>query len=219
MLAAFAKLPLPRFKKLKSEVLHGFVKCDDGRLYHRVLAAEALRAYEKKLAFQTKRETDAERLRKWREKQKANAGETRFVPEGQGQYRDSTGTGTYVSPLPPARQGNPEFDLQWFQDLQANYPPGTYRQATWLTAERSIRLHLERGATAAEIRDGVDRYRAQCIARGDVIGTQFVMGPAKFFDLTEPQFREPVPPPASKAQIAQDANVTAAQEWLARSAS
>jgi Protein of unknown function (DUF1376) len=34
--SAFARLPLARFRKLKHAVMHGFVKCSDGRLYHPV---------------------------------------------------------------------------------------------------------------------------------------------------------------------------------------
>ncbi len=91
--AAFSRLSLARFKKVKDRVLHGFVKCSDGRLYHRFLAAEAVKAFERKAAFKKRRDTDAERLRKWREGQRTNANEThdetkdetRFVAEGQGQ--------------------------------------------------------------------------------------------------------------------------------------
>ena len=96
--AAFAKLPLARFRKLKTEVMRGFVKCSDGRLYHRFLAQEATSAYAKKKAFRMKRDADAERLRKWRVSQRETPDETpgetpvetRFVAEGQGQgqYRD-----------------------------------------------------------------------------------------------------------------------------------
>jgi hypothetical protein len=93
VISAFAKLPLPRFRKIRDEVLRGFVKCSDGRLYHRTLSAEAVVAFERKVAFQRKRETDAERLRKWRETHRETPhetqGETRFVREGQ----DSTGQG------------------------------------------------------------------------------------------------------------------------------
>jgi uncharacterized protein YdaU (DUF1376 family) len=87
--AAFARLPLAKFKRLKSQVLHGFVKCSDGRLYHRVLAGEAANAYQRKLSFQKRRNDDAERLRKWREKR----GETRCDAEGQD--RESTGQGLH----------------------------------------------------------------------------------------------------------------------------
>ena len=93
VIAAFARLPLGRFKKLRAEVLRGFVLCDDGRLYHRVLAVEALNAFNKKHAFRARREKDAERLRGWRankfqtkdETRCETADETRFVREGQGQ--------------------------------------------------------------------------------------------------------------------------------------
>jgi uncharacterized protein YdaU (DUF1376 family) len=99
--AAFARMALPRFRKLKEEILRGFVKCSDGRLYHKVLAVEALKAFGKKQAFRRKREGDAERLRRWRngrdetadETHDETVGETRFnervemgfVAEGQGQ--------------------------------------------------------------------------------------------------------------------------------------
>lgn len=93
--AAFAKLSLAKFRKVKDEVLRGFVKCSDGRLYHRFLASEATAAFARKKAFQAKREADAERLRQWRASQRGNKnetapatrdethGETRFVAEGQ----------------------------------------------------------------------------------------------------------------------------------------
>lgn len=89
VLAAFARLPLVRFRKVRAAALRGFIKCSDGRLYHRVLAEEAAKAYAKSRRFKQKRETDAERLRRWRETHSETPGETppetRFVQEGQGQ--------------------------------------------------------------------------------------------------------------------------------------
>ena len=93
-ISGFARMPLARFRKLRDEVMRGFVLCSDGRLYHRTLAVEAINAYERKVAFQRKREADAERLRKWRsgtkhetriETASETSDETRFVAEGQGQ--------------------------------------------------------------------------------------------------------------------------------------
>jgi len=43
-----------RWPKLRAGALRGFVKCSDGRLYHPVIAAFALRAWEKKQATQRK---------------------------------------------------------------------------------------------------------------------------------------------------------------------
>jgi uncharacterized protein YdaU (DUF1376 family) len=115
--AAFAKLALPRFRKLKAEVMRGFVKCSDGRLYHRTLAAEAVKAFDRKQAFRKKRETDAERLRKWRkgegetrcetgdetrgETPGETQSETRFVAEGQGQGQGQVRDRDKDNPPPP----------------------------------------------------------------------------------------------------------------------
>ncbi|MGH9592091.1 MAG: DUF1376 domain-containing protein [Bryobacteraceae bacterium] len=86
-----------RWPKIRQMALRGFVKCADGRLYHRFLCVEVGHAFERKMAFQRKREADAKRLNEWRKKQSQNADETRFnggfetrcdmrfVAEGQGQ--------------------------------------------------------------------------------------------------------------------------------------
>jgi hypothetical protein len=113
--AAFAKLPIAKFKKSKEAIMRGFVKCSDGRLYHTFLSTEAMRAFERKKAFQNKRETDAKRLKKWRASHNGNGNlnddETRFVAEGQGQgqgqgLEGSNQEGSYpgrVVALSPAR--------------------------------------------------------------------------------------------------------------------
>ncbi len=69
--------------------LYGFSKCSDGRLYHAFLATEALVAFDNRLRADKKRESDRERLAKWRETKKCkhdarlpddteNRSETRF---------------------------------------------------------------------------------------------------------------------------------------------
>ncbi len=100
VLAAYSRLSPPRFRKLKSEILRGFIRCGDGRLYHRTLAEAATAAFARKKAFKEKRDKDAERLRLWRGKQDGNAdetasetrfetnSETRFVAEGEGGERE-----------------------------------------------------------------------------------------------------------------------------------
>ena len=57
--------------------LRAWVKCSDGRLYHPVVAEKAIEALAQKQRSQRKREHDAERLRRWREKQAETADETR----------------------------------------------------------------------------------------------------------------------------------------------
>ena len=50
--------------------LHGFVKCSDGRLYHRVLSAEALQAWDRRKEHRDLQDGKNERQRRWRERQR-----------------------------------------------------------------------------------------------------------------------------------------------------
>lgn len=97
VIAAFARLSPTRFKKLRNQIMRGFVKCSDGRWYHTVLAETALAAFRYKQSFQRKREQDAERLRKWRESQGKTHlethSETRFTTEGQAQEQEQLSEG------------------------------------------------------------------------------------------------------------------------------
>src|SRR5690242_7035852 len=45
VLASFAGVPLSKWKKIRDVALRGFVKCSDGRQYHKVLAEDAVRAF------------------------------------------------------------------------------------------------------------------------------------------------------------------------------
>lgn len=97
-LAAFAELPLARFRKLRPLVTRGFVLCNDGRLYHHVLAADALKAYGHKLKYQVRREADRKRLEEWRENKRRNRGDTPDETADETRFeRSSTGTGTGTS--------------------------------------------------------------------------------------------------------------------------
>lgn len=94
VLASFASMPLPRFRKARAMVMRGFVQCSDGRFYHRVLAAEALRAWERKKAYEVRREAERRRLDEWRKKRRRTPSETpdetRFVAEDTIRDRDDS---------------------------------------------------------------------------------------------------------------------------------
>lgn len=141
--AAFSKLPLAKFRKLKDEILRGFVKCSDGRLYHRVLSEEATGAYERKLAFQKRRAADAKRLAEWRKNQRAThdethsetapetPSETRFVQEGQGQGQDRDQERKKDAAAPPPEVVSPK-DRLWRDGIEAigalaKKPPSEFR--------------------------------------------------------------------------------------------
>lgn len=59
------------FRKHKAGALQGFIKCADGRLYHPVVAEQALASWEGRETFKSKRSAAAERQARWREEQKA----------------------------------------------------------------------------------------------------------------------------------------------------
>ena len=90
--AAFARLTVAKFRKVKEAVLRGFVKCSDGRLYHSFLATVATNSYQRKVAFRKKREVDSTRLRNWRDSKREThietPDETRFVAVGNGKERE-----------------------------------------------------------------------------------------------------------------------------------
>lgn len=90
------------WRKARDGAMRGWVKADDGRLYHPVVAEKALEAWKDRQAYRRKRELDRERLATWRERKQAGNGdetrretadETRFeTPKGvEGQWRDSGG--------------------------------------------------------------------------------------------------------------------------------
>lgn len=58
------------FKKHRDGALHGFIKCSDGRLYHPVVAEQAIASWEGRANFKERRSAEAERQARWREEQK-----------------------------------------------------------------------------------------------------------------------------------------------------
>lgn len=58
------------WRKHRDGALRGFIKCADGRLYHPVVADQALEAWEGRETFRTERSAAAERQARWREDQK-----------------------------------------------------------------------------------------------------------------------------------------------------
>lgn len=90
--------------KVRDMALHGFVKCNDGRLYHPVLCEDVRRAVDRQKQYRDRRDKDAERIRKWRLKRDGNADgnadetryetgcETRSTVQGQGQGHSPSGS-------------------------------------------------------------------------------------------------------------------------------
>lgn len=64
VLAAFSRAK--SWKQVREMALRGFILCADGRLYHPMLAAEALRCWESRLKYEADKAKNAEKLRSWR---------------------------------------------------------------------------------------------------------------------------------------------------------
>ena len=65
MLADFGE-DLKAWRKHRDVAMHGWTLCSDGRLYHHVVAEQAIDAWDKRRRAREAREGDAERLRRWR---------------------------------------------------------------------------------------------------------------------------------------------------------
>lgn len=70
ILAGLARLDGRRWGKVKAIALHGYVLCDDGRLYHPVVAEKALEAWEDRIEHRASKASDRERKRQEREDRK-----------------------------------------------------------------------------------------------------------------------------------------------------
>jgi hypothetical protein len=87
VLAAFSGAG-KRWPKVRGMALRGFVRCTDGRLYHRVLCEDVVRAAEKKRQYRerTKAATEARLLRQ----RNVDRNEHVTTSQGQGQKRQIT---------------------------------------------------------------------------------------------------------------------------------
>lgn len=122
------------------------------------------------------------------------------------------------SPIPvslsPEVSGTHETRTAGFVAIRAAYPTFTGRQ-DWISAQAHANLRIERDGLAwSDLLGAVERYRAYCDS-GGVSGPQYVMTPAKFFSGADKPWQQPWTPPPSKAQVKQDRNISASQQWLA----
>lgn len=101
-----------------------------------------------------------------------------------------------------------------FHTVREHYPTFTGRQ-DWISAQHYAIQRVERdGLSWVDLVDAVKRYRAYCDS-GGVSGPQFVLTPGKFFSGADRPWMQEWKPPPNKAQVKQDKNVLASQQWLA----
>ncbi len=68
VLCRLSGLDAKAWKRSRAGALRGWVLCNDGRLYHPVVAEKAIDAWRDRLAYRKKRDADRERLKGWRDK-------------------------------------------------------------------------------------------------------------------------------------------------------
>jgi hypothetical protein len=144
---------LDTWHKLKANALHGFVKCSDGRLYHKILSAIALDAWGKRVKERT-------RKAEWRKGQsgdetRTNNGTGRRHTKGQNTGHDGDGNRDKpqdkdeTSPLKGEGEGESKKELQ--QQASVTNPRAKPRgspDAAGAVAEADLQS-LARGIIAA----------------------------------------------------------------------
>ncbi len=116
-LCRLAGLEPKAWQKVRAGALRGWVECDDGRLYHPVVAEKAVDAWRRRKEHERRRTVDRQRLQGWRDKKRTTSepeapietagekpdetgGETRFETR-----RTGTGTGTGTESSDPNGSG------------------------------------------------------------------------------------------------------------------
>lgn len=121
----------------------------------------------------------------------------------------------------PAGKQRQDFDdpelADAFTDIRENYPHKSGR-LDWLGAEHHWRQRVEEGVGLADLLAGVRRYR-DYVAAGGVSGSQYVLGPEKFFQSRDRLWAQPWNPPAATKPAARIRTATdIAEEYEARAA-
>jgi hypothetical protein len=199
MLRKLAGMP-DRWARVKKGALRGFVKCSDGRLYHRVLAEKALESWTKKVA-QRDRTRAATAARHRRDAsapvrdgernglRNGDRNEVQGTVKGQGEVREHTERVRAIpSPAPaPIQTGEtPPGGAEILRDaaiaeILAEYPKNPHNPAHVPLAERQIGMLLDgRIVDAPTLKANVIAFRQQQDAMRRT-GTQYVPKPATFF--------------------------------------
>ncbi|MFT8723321.1 MAG: hypothetical protein ABF759_12225 [Acetobacter malorum] len=165
--------------KAKEIALRGFVRCSDGRLYHKELCEIALDKFDLRLKSDEKREADRERLKAWRAKQKDGAKQANIEthPKTQDETNDETVSETsnetqnetrFVGGkrvesrdiLPSLRSGPPEPVAEPDQPVDAR---------TMLFREGKTLLHHMTGKSEAQCGALIGRWLKTCRDRCDLL--------------------------------------------------
>lgn len=146
-------------------------------------------------------------------------GESSPTSSGSSLGREGNGTegkgDRTASPTPrngKHREVSRVTDPEWWLDFKLAYPNRAGDQG-WRKAQRAAHARMEEGHTAEEFIEGAKRY-AIFIAATEKTGTEFVKQACAFLG-PDKHFLAPWTLPPNKAQVRQDANISASMQWLA----
>ncbi|WP_395406272.1 DUF1376 domain-containing protein [Pseudoduganella sp. UC29_106] len=133
VLAEFAMCDPIKWDKLRGKVMHGWIKCSDGRLYHPIVAEKAVEAWDAKTDQRWR--TECARIKKHNDRHKMSIPRPTFeewmsqgCPQGQRLPvpRDTSGTGAgQGGETPSKREGEGQREGQGQGELNTSVPNGT----------------------------------------------------------------------------------------------
>lgn len=230
---------LKAWRKVKERALHGFTLCDDGRLYHAFICAQALIAWDKRVK-------ERERKAKWRADQDAKRagreapgdGDKSAASRGQergrdadvpadGNRRDVTGRDDVGIPSEPVGSGAAAPPPRSARNRQGEDPPATPAAPPPASERPTDRdMVFANGVTlltAAGVRESNARsfLAAQCKAHGDTavrmaLDRCAAERPVQPVPWLQAALKVAGPPP-NRQQTLEDANRAIAAEWAAGS--
>jgi len=130
---------------------------------------------------------------------------------GSSLGREGKGVEGRVRPTASATPTVSRETPEWWLAFKLAYPERAGDQG-WRKAQRAAHARISEGHTPSEFIAGANRYSQFVDATGKR-GTEYVKQAASFLG-PEKSFLEPWTPPPSKAQVQQDATVSAGLSWL-----
>lgn len=113
-----------RWKKVKDMALRGFVKCSDGRLYHRTVAEKANEAWGKKLSYRERsKKGNGKRWGSQKDKREQSESDPLGTPQGLLQPPKGQGQGEGVIPLSNDNGASIDSDKEFWDRAKAYLGP------------------------------------------------------------------------------------------------
>jgi Protein of unknown function (DUF1376) len=170
-LAGYGRGELKAWMAVRNDALRNFILCDDGRLYHPVIAEKAMEAWGRKKAFKAR--TEAARLARLQKAAMAHdTPVTSSVTENVAiVVTASTGTGTGTGDRDNKKEKEDISSLR--SDIGRDAPPKPKRKARLpddcQLTEKHIDAAKDRGILRSQVFDEWEKFKNHHISRGTVM--------------------------------------------------